>query len=335
MTSRWSQLTYSSFGRAGGSGWGFGPSVNLQDGDIQLAQKYVRGDIWPVQKIDDFLNASEVAELPARFEYIPLPGRGGEHKSALYVQTVPAGRDGSGRQGNSFTHILINHDVEMRQGGEYPIAAFRSPDLLTPFLSKNVDAVELAQLEDVPRRNPSFNVEFAWTLVREMGEDRFCYVLEALDAISGAARVPVLLVENAQQAFIWLSVISSLTSPDMARQQMRLSTFERAASFDGQNFYDDRGRVIVAAPVEDKKLFALRDDVHCIDTTAPPREYAPQTVWSECAQWVFDELGSVAALLVEWEKQPASPLESLGRPLEKVRTRRENEKSNSSYQPFH
>ena len=65
---RWSQLTYASFGPGMGDGWGFGPSRNVHPKDEEFVNHFVRGSLKPVQEVSDFLTSEAVS-----YTHLTLP----------------------------------------------------------------------------------------------------------------------------------------------------------------------------------------------------------------------------------------------------------------------
>lgn len=278
--SRWGQLTYASFGRAVGDGWGFGPSRGAHDSDVEFVRHFVRGSLKPVHEVSDFITSEEVDQLPIRFEYIPWGGRG------LFMHTRPAGKDSSGRPGNTFTHIFIDHGARWENPQlAYPIQAYRSPDFRMPFLSKRVDAVELSDDADGPDPGPHFDVDLAWEIVRSMfmGIDRTPVVYRILDELEKARRLPVLLVNNSMDAQTWITVVSSLMSKLEAQNLFRFSTYERAADIDVQKYRRHAGRTLVAAPVEDADALANVPGVSVINTKDPHEGYEGSGTWASAS----------------------------------------------------
>lgn len=304
-TSRWGQLTYASFGRAVGDGWGFGPSRGVHDSDVEFVRHFVRGSLKPVHEVSDFLTSEEVDQLPIRFEYIPWGGRG------LFMNTRPAGKDSSGRKGNTFTHIYIDHGARYENPQlAYPIQAYRSPDFRMPFLSKRVDAVELSDDADGPDPGPHFDVDLSWEIVRSMfmGIDRTPVVYRILDELEDARRLPVLVVNNSMDAQTWITVVSSLLSQWEARNLFRFSTFERAADIDAQKYRNHAGSTLVAVPVEDAQALSEIPGISVINTKDPHEGYEGRGTWASASKRALelypDHLALSAALNAA---QPVNP----------------------------
>lgn len=280
-TRRWSHVTYASFGnRSGGGGWHTGPTANADQTDEQLVTEYAPTQMVPTRPFDDFIGAAEIAELPRRFEYLPLGDKG------LFMQSVPAGKDATGRPGNVFTHAVIDHDLSQPLKAAYPINLFRSPDLITPFRIGSVNAVKLSPDLQEPRPGPLADLSVAWMMVRTMLGDRTGALYRLQDVLSEGTTLPVLTVKNANEAVYWLQVLSSTLSPKEARQLLRFSTFERSATLPTQG--RGEGRSVVVVPATDKEDLQRREGISIIDP-ADPNTYAvsPSSTWSTLTKGVF------------------------------------------------
>lgn len=302
--SRWGQLTYASFGRAVGDGWGFGPSRDVHDSDVEFVRHFVRGSLKPVHEVSDFLTSEEVDQLPIRFEYIPWGGRG------LFMNTRPAGKDSSGRKGNTFTHIYIDHGARYENPQlAYPIQAYRSPDFRMPFLSKRVDAVELSDDADGPDPGPHFDVDLSWEIVRSMfmGIDRTPVVFRILDELEEARRLPVILVNNSMDAQTWITVVSSLMSHWEARNLFRFSTYERAADIDAQKYRNHAGSTLVAVPVEDADALANVAGITVINTKDPHSGYEGRGTWASASKHALELYPDHPTLSAALNAAPVNP----------------------------
>lgn len=278
---RWSHVTYASFrNQAGGGGWNTGPSINADLSDEQVVTEHAPTSMVPTQSFDDFIGAAEIAELPRRFEYLPLEGRG------LFMQSVPAGKDATGRPGNVFTHAFIDHDLERPLAATYPINLYRSEDLLTPFRIASVNAVTLPPDLQEPRPGPLTDLAVAWMMVTTMLGDRTGALYRLQDVLSAGTTTPVLMVKNANEAVYWLQALSSTLSPDEARRLLRFSTFERAAALPAP--LPGQGHPVVVVPATDKDALKRLEGITVIDPADPQtRETQPGSSWSELTRGVF------------------------------------------------
>lgn len=278
---RWSHITYASFrNRAGGGGWNTGPSVNAELSDEQVVTEHAPTSVMPTQSFDDFIGAAEIAELPRRFEYLPLGDSG------LFMQSVPAGKDATGRPGNVFTHAFIDHDLERPLAATYPINLYRSEDLLTPFRIASVNAVTLPQDLQEPRLGPLTDLAVAWMMVTTMLGDRTGALYRLQDALIEGTTTPVLMVKNANEAVYWLQALSSTLSPDEARRLLRFTTFERAAALPTR--LPGQEHPVVVVPATDKDALQRLEGITVIDPADPQtRESQPGSPWSELTRGVF------------------------------------------------
>lgn len=298
---RWSQLTYASFGPGMGDGWGFGPSRGVHPKDEEFVNHFVRGSLKPVTEVSDFLTSEEVEQLPIRLEYIPW------YERAVFLHTRPAGKDSSGRQGNTFTHIYMDHAAPVDNPQLiYPIQAYHSPDFKMPFLSKRVDAVELSDDDDGPDPGPHFDIDLSWEIIRSMfmGIDRTSVVWKVLDALEAGQDLPVLVVNNSMDAQTWITVISSMMSRKEARELFRFSTFERAASLQVDRYRQFRGRAVVAIPVEDAEAASRMEGVAVINTKDAAEGYEVRGAWASASKVALEHFPTHRELLTALDAQP-------------------------------
>lgn len=290
---RWSHVTYASFrNQAGGGGWSTGPSVNADLSDAQVVAEHAPTSMAPTQSFDDFIGAAEIAELPRRFEYLPLQDRG------LFMQSVPAGKDATGRPGNVFTHAFIDHELARPLAATYPINLYRSEDLLTPFRIASVNAVTLPQDLQEPRPGPLTDLAVAWMMVTTMLGDRTGALYRLQDALSDGTTTPVLMVKNANEGVYWLQALSSTLSPDEARRLLRFTTFERAAALPA--LLPGQKPPVVVVPATDQEELQRRESVTIIDPADPQTWKArPGSPWSKLTRGVFT-VGLSPAQVVEF-----------------------------------
>jgi len=279
---RWSHVTYASFrNRAGGGGWHTGPSVGASSEDEQLVVQYAPTSVVPTTTMDDFIGAKEIAELPRRFEYLPGEDRG------LFMQSVPAGKDATGRPGNVFTHAFIDHDLSQPLAATYPVNLYGSPDLKTPFRIASVDAVELDPELAEPRPGPLTDLAVAWTMVTTMLGDRSGALFRMQDVLLEGRATPVLTVRNANEAVYWLQALSSTLSPDEARRLLRFSTFERAQSLPAP--LPGQAHPVLVVPQADLEALRRREGIVIIDPTDPAtQQTAPGSTWSVLTKALLD-----------------------------------------------
>lgn len=279
---RWSHVTYASFrNRAGGGGWSIGPSVRADRDDENLVAEYAPTSMRPTVPVDDFIGSSEIADLPRRFEYLPLGDR------ALFLQSVPAGTDATGRPGNVFTHAVIDHDPDAPLAATYPVNLYRSPDLRTPFRIASVDAVDLPVDLEEPRPGPLSDLTTAWTVVTAMLGDRRGVLHLLQDTLAGGRAMPVLTLRSGNEAAYWLQALSSTLSPAEARRLLRFSTFERAGALPVR--LPEQAHAVVVAPVEDKEHLVREESVVVVDPADPGTwRYRPRSTWAQLTRGVLD-----------------------------------------------
>lgn len=291
---RFAHATYASFSNTSSSGgWSVGPTVNADPSDIELIRSAAAISLTPVQEVNEFIGAEEIEALPRRFEYIPGQSHG------LYVQSVPAGKDATGRPGNVFTHGVVDHEPLRPLAAQYPIALFRSPDLAAPFRAPVVNSVTLDEGLGEPARGPLPDVEGLWRLICDVQGDRRGVIYKLQKAVEDRSTIPVLLTPSDTQAAFWLYALSTTMTPQAARRGLRVSTFERARSIDAARWVGQAPgfAAAIAGPVEDAELFAANPALTVID---PEKDAgaAPETEWSRMTEELFTS-GSAAAGVVD------------------------------------
>ena len=291
---RFAHATYASFSNTSSSGgWSIGPTVNADPDDIELIRSAAAISLTPIQEVNEFIGGEEIEALPRRFEYIPHPAHG------VFVQSVPAGKDATGRPGNVFTHGVVDHAPQEPLASQYPIAWFRSPDLAAPFRAPVVNSVQLDQSLDEPARGPLPDVANLWQLITEVQGDRRGVVYKIQEALEDPETIPVLLTPSDTQAAFWIYAVSTTMTPQAARLGLRVSTFERARSIDAAKWASHEPGVaaLIAGPVEDAELFAANPAFTVID---PEKDASAQPVtdWSRMTAELYTS-GSQAAAAVE------------------------------------
>lgn len=234
-TDRYAQLTYTSFDsgvsavrgallpattgqRSHGGGW----QVKQVVGDLdpaqidQLTARIVtRFDLEPA--LPAFPTPDQIAHRPARLSYVALGGG-----RAGYWHTVDAGRDGTGRPGNVFAHVIAVEGRDGAAGGFVPIEMWRWSGWLIPY---GQEAVTAATLPDGPPAlvgNPALSVESSVAFLLDAERDRTVVARVLLDAVS--ARIAhesngpvVLAVDDHDRAASWIAAISHFLTPAGAR----------------------------------------------------------------------------------------------------------------------
>lgn len=309
---RWAHVTYASFrNRAGSGGWHTGPSVEATSEEEALVMEYAPTSVVPTAPIDDFISAGEIAELPRRFEYLPLGDRG------LFMQSVPAGKDATGRPGNVFTHAAIDRDLAEPLSATYPVNLYRSPDLQTPFRIAEVEAVELDPQLQEPRPGPLTDLSVAWTMVTTMLGNRSGALFRLQDVLSEGETTPVLVLKSSNEAVYWLQVLSSTLSPAESRRLLRFSTFERAQAL--PTALPNQHHPVLVVPVADKDELRRRSGITVIDPADPETQQSvPRTTWALLTMGVLDVGVSPASLVELLTTESGGETKSFGDALARV-----------------
>lgn len=256
---RWAHVTYASFkSTTRRSGWNIGPSLHATEQESQEISALAPTNMVPVKSFDDFISSSEIDALPRRFEFKPFPS------SAVFMHSVPAGKDSTGRPGNVFTHAAIDRYPEEPMSVNYPIDLYRSPDFLTPFRANAVNAVELRADLQEPDAGPMADLGLAWMMVDDMFGARREAFYQLQDALEARAARVILLLNNTNEAAYWIQALSSTLTPEEARFLLHFSTFERAATLPP---FDPTARSssLMVCPLEDAELLKDLPDVQVID----------------------------------------------------------------------
>ncbi|WP_231911029.1 GAP1-N2 domain-containing protein [Corynebacterium suranareeae] len=280
---RWTHVTYASFkGTAGRGGWKVGTwSAQATKEDRQFIAEVAPTHIETVTPFDDFISSEDIDALPRRFEYRPLPGR------SLIMQSVPAGKDATGRPGNVFTHAVIDGDLESPLESVYPISLYRSPDLLTPFRAAAVNASELPIDSGEPRIGPMTDLSLAWMMVDSMFGDRRQVFYQLQDVLQAGEKTAVLILNSTNEAAYWIQALSSTLTPNEARRLLHFSTFERAATLPIPDKSMD-ARSLFVVPGIDRELLAEHPRIVIIDPENPQHaKAAPQGSWSRMTQGLY------------------------------------------------
>lgn len=259
---RWAHLTYASFRIANGpSGWNIGPTLYADARDLDLVRGAAPTSLVPVDSFDDYISTADIDALPRRFEYRPM----GRH--ALIMQSVPAGRDSTGRPGNVFTHAVIDRSPDEPSAVRYPIEMYRSEDLLVPFLAAEVNAVTLPEGAGEPGPGPMADLTVAWMMIDDMFGDRREALYELQDALERGDGPVVLVLKNSNEGAYWLHALSSTLTSAEARRLLHFSTFDRADTLPqhaGQRYS------VHVASTQDREMLRENSGVHVVDPGATP-----------------------------------------------------------------
>ncbi|GED99468.1 GAP1-N2 domain-containing protein [Gordonia crocea] len=245
-TARFAQLTYTSFdggAPAGGAALG-GPGTGQRSHGGGWQVKQVVGDLDPayvdaltariVTRFDlepalpAFPTPDQIADRPARLVYAVLEADGG--RPAAFWHTVDAGRDGTGRPGNVFAHLLatttaadaapVGGAVRM---GLRPIELWRWPGWLNPYGPEAVKAAVLPAGPPALAPNPALSASSVVAFLLDPSRDRLGVVRVLLDAVAarmaGQTRGPVVLaVGDHDRAASWIAAVSHFLTAAGAEQ---------------------------------------------------------------------------------------------------------------------
>src|ERR1700676_1037186 len=105
MTTRYAQMSYTSFDSAGSAGgWrGKQTSGDLADPQQTLLLSCVHTGLNAVKPIPPYPTLEQLQQIPRRLAY-----RRVNRDNGCYWHTVPAGADHTGRPGNVFIHALLD-----------------------------------------------------------------------------------------------------------------------------------------------------------------------------------------------------------------------------------
>ena len=233
----WYQLTYASSddNGAGPGGWqvqGQAPA-DMPESVRELLRSQVVTRLLEVVPTDEFASSAELEARAHRLVFKPVDD------GLAWWHAATAGKDATGRPGNVFTHgvVLTNSAGALR-----PIDLWRSPDWLVPF-----GAAEVARacIDEFGRPGP-LDREAAVASIHDHAEALESLVAAVAWMFEESQRHVVLMTENVDEFALWVSAVSHLTAPALARQ-IPFVTFERAA--DGGNELPSSG--FVGVPVQD------------------------------------------------------------------------------------
>lgn len=283
MEQRFAWATYASFSNERGSGgWKVGASLGLKPEEEQAFVSLAPTQLDTLEVVDEFMSSKGIEALPHRFAYLPGEAANG---SAIYVQSVPAGKDSTGRPGNVFSVGTIDRNTAQPLSGGNPIERYDSPDFPTPFRSSQVNAVKLDPALNEPRPNPSGMVDNAWMIVGRVQR----HVLYALqDSIAKRETLTVLVTDKLKSGHLLLTALSSTLPPQVCREVLSFSTYERAQSLSVDKWLSVPAAVVMV-PKADEAL--LKDPrISIIDPKTVPSDYAPGSLWSQITAKAYDSI---------------------------------------------
>lgn len=305
MEQRFAWATYASFSNERGSGgWKVGASLGLKPEEEQAFVSLAPTQMDTLEVVDEFMSSKGIEALPHRFAYQPSGTvSGATNGTALYLQSVPAGKDSTGRPGNVFSVGVIDRDATQPLSAGNPIERYDSPDFPTPFRASQVNAVKLDPSLNEPSPNPSGLVDTAWMIVGRVQQ----HVLYALqDSIAKKETLTVLVTDKLKSGHLLLTALSSTLPPQVCRQVLSFSTYERAQTLNVDKWLSEQAAVVMV-PKADETL--LKDPrISIIDPKTVSSDYAPGSLWSQITAKVYDS--------IEHAKSTADALHEHDRALE-------------------
>lgn len=223
-TSRWVQLTYSSFDREQGpGGWQVKDLTgNPSDDEYKLAQTSVVTGFDFHGETATYPSAEEIASWPRRFSFIQTPSGG------LFVHAVKAGRDSTGRPGNTYSHVVLDRNTTRSSKSDYlPIDLWRSAAFDVPYGVQEILETEVAA-SPISLPGPFAGAATALSIMTMPGyREPLLAALDALETIQHRKGMLVLVTDRQDWAALIISAISRLTSPGTTRS-LSFSLYERA-----------------------------------------------------------------------------------------------------------
>jgi hypothetical protein len=225
MTTRYAQMSYTSFDTAGSAGgWRVKQTTgDLSDAEQTLLLSGVHTGLNPVQPIPLYPTLEQLQQIPRRLAY-----RRVNRNTACYWNTVPAGADHTGRPGNVFLHALLDRAAGQPGAPYRPIELWRSARWLCPYGATAVARAELPT--DPPGPGGGVTRDSVVEFACDTGTWRLATLFVLLDAVAAAidgGPLVVLGVDSIDTAAQWIGLVSFLMSPGTARM-LNFSTFDRA-----------------------------------------------------------------------------------------------------------
>jgi len=222
MTERFAQLTYTSYDNgAGRGGWQvkeIAGALSPAEQETLVNRVVTVFDLDP--RLPDFPSGDDLAKRPARLARERLPDG-----SVAMWHTVEAGRDGSGRPGNVFAHVVLDRGAPT-PGENRPIALWKSTSWLQPYGPDGIAAATLSSA--VPAPNPSISTASAIDFVIASMERQAVFRI-LMDAVLGrldGGPAVVLRVADHEQAVAWISAVSHFL-PQSIAHRLTWSTHDR------------------------------------------------------------------------------------------------------------
>jgi hypothetical protein len=300
VAERWAQLTYTSFDTGiGRGGWQVKEirGVLTAEEEETLRSRIVTS-FEPIEPLPQFPSPEDIGAQPRRLVYGPLDNSG----SYAYWHAVQSGLDGTGRPGNVFSHVVLDRHPGDDSARVRPIDSWRR-GWLAPFGQPDVVSAALGiapPLGVEPGAARSAAVEFLLDpTVWRIGV--FGVLLDAVAEALRGGRPVVLVVDDPDEAALWVSGVSAFLSPGTSRR-LSFSLFERATGLD---LAFRRGTLLAAVPRSDSSTLneSQASGAIVIDSAESPSlgdlggadsvtvhgSSVPVTAWSSMAQVVLQD----------------------------------------------
>ena len=220
----WAQLTYSSFDRDQGSGgWQVKDLTgDPSDDEMRLLQKSVVTGFDFHGDVPTYPSTEEIGGWPRRFSFVrtELGGR--------YVHAVQAGRDSTGRPGNTYSHVALDRRMADSAESSYlPIDLWKSAAFDTPY---GVEQILKSEVRDTPDAAPGAfaGAPTALSIMSMPGyREPLMAAIDAVEQVQHGQGLLVLVTDRQDWAALLISAMSRLTSPGAARS-LSFSLYERA-----------------------------------------------------------------------------------------------------------
>ncbi len=249
------QLTYASTdGGSGPGGWQvIQHRGHLSEARLDTLARRMPTTISATVPIPDY----RVPGLPTRMATGPLP----DSEDTVVWHSVPAGRDGTGRPGNVFTHCAV-----FAPGDTQLTALWRSPSWLTPFGAREVRAADLGDAAGLSTVDwlPGL-AEFLFASSR-WGVGTLGLIADAASAAVRGGPVVVLEIDTCDEGAAWLIALTHCTDARSARR-INFSTWERT---ENASRWASDGLHIVCVPRDDHTQLAQLPNCVVVDTAVIP-----------------------------------------------------------------
>ena len=255
---RYGALTYTSYDAGGAAGgWQIKQQRGLTEAEAVLLRSRVSTLFDPGFPMPRFPSPAEVAALPRRLVYAPVPG------GTAWWHTATAGTDASGRPGNVFAHVVLDR-APAKPSAMRPIELWRAPGWLAPYGADAVIEADFSAVEPIPG-----DAVAARAVVDFLFDPEHVFRLATLGALldacaaamAGGLRV-VLATETTDRAAMWIAAVSRLMDPRLARCGFFFSTLERQGTL-GPVF--QQGVQLACVPLDDADRVVPGDGAVVLD----------------------------------------------------------------------